>query len=202
MKILAVLSTLLLTGTVVAQTNRTFASQSGQDHMIEFDADSLLNGVLSFGKSKVRGSSTDSSLALDLRLNYAYRLPHAPRVQLGGGVSYVSGPAAGRGDMEDYGFNLAAYFNQSTDLQNSLYGSVKWGIDWANTYGGANGNSSDEVGTLQLAAGKRFSLDQWGIKHLTYTPEVAFVNKDSSTRSALEYSQSLEFRFLQFSAFF
>lgn len=181
--------------------DRAVASSSGSQHMFEFDADDLLNGVLSFGKSKSRGSSSSNSTNLDLRLNYAYTVPTMPRLQVGGGIAYSSGSTAGRGDFEDYGFNLAAYLNQKTDLQNSAYVSAKWGIEWAHTYGGS-GRGKDEVGTLQLAVGQRMDLSRWGIKHLVYTPELAFVNKDSSTRSALEYSQSLELRFLQFSLFF
>ena len=202
MKFIAALSTVLLMGSAFAQSERTLSSSSGHSHMIEFNADTLLNGVISLGKSKTRGSSADNDLSANLRLNYAYALPTMPRLQLGGGLNYMSGPASGRGDAEDYGFNLAAYMNSSTDLANSFYGSIKWGIDWAHTYGGDNGNTKDEVGTLQLALGKRMSFAPWGIKHLTYTPEIAFVNQDSSTRSALEYNQAVEFRFLQFAVLF
>lgn len=213
MKIIVALTTALLMGSafaqmkssgpqgVTAQVDRAMASSSGQSHMIEFNADALLDGVLSFTKSKTRGSSADNDMVLDLRLNYAYTVPTMPRLQLGGGVMYFSGTEAGRGDVEDYGFNVAAYLNHKEDLQNSAYVSLKWGIEWAHTYGGA-GSGTDEVGTLQLAVGQRMDLSRWGIKHLTYTPEIAFVNQDSSTRSALEYSQNLEFRFLQFSVFF
>lgn len=181
--------------------DRAVASSTGSEHMFEFDGDEVLNGVLSFGKSKSRGSSSSNSTNLDLRLNYAYTLPQMPRVQVGGGVRYASGSTAGRGDYEDYGFNIAAYLNHKADLQNSAYISAKWGIDWAQSFGSGN-SGKDEVGTFQLAVGQRMDLSRWGIKHLVYTPELAFVNKDSSTRSALEYSQSLELRFLQFSVFF
>lgn len=196
MKKILALASALLVGSAYAQ------GSSGQSHMFEFNADSILNGVLSFGKSKTAGSSADNDMNLDLRLNYAYTLPQYNMIQVGGGLDYASGTQAGRGDLEDYGFNLAAYFNNTSDLQNAYYASIKWGIEWAHTYGGNNGNTSDEVGTLQLAVGKRVDLSYWGIKHLTYTPEIAFVNQDSSTRSALEYSQDLQFRFLQFSVFF
>lgn len=198
--ILALTSALLVGSAYAVDMQNPLATTTGKSHMFEFNADSLLNGVLSFSKSKTHGSSADNDLNLDLRLNYAYTLPDYDKIQIGGGINYAAGTQAGRGDIEDYGFNLAAYFNSTNDLQNAAYGSIKWGIDWANTYG--NGNTSDEVGKLQLAVGKRMDLSYWGIKHLTYTPEIAFVNEDSTTGSALEYSQSLEFRFLQFSVFF
>lgn len=202
MKIIAALTTLLLTGSALAQGTMQMGSASGDDHMIEFNANTLLNGVLSLEKSKVRGKDSDNSFDVDITANYAYRLPMLRLLQVGGGVNYFSGTEAGRGDVEDYGFNVAAFLNSSEDLKNSFYLSAKWGVDWAHTYGGANGNTKDEVGTIQFGLGKRADLSQWGIKNLTYTPEVAFVNKDSSTRSSLEYAQSLEFRFLQFALFF
>ena len=195
-KIMVALTSALLVGSAYAQQGST-----GQKHMIEFNADSLLNGVLSFSKSKTKGNNADNDMNFDLRLNYAYQLPQYDLIQVGGGVNYFSGTEAGRGDAEDYGFNLAAYINNTNDLQNAYYGSVKWGIEWANTLGGV-GRGKDEVGTLQLAVGKRVDLSYFGIRHLTYTPEIAFVNQDSSTGSAIEYSQSLEFRFLQFSVFY
>lgn len=186
-------SALLVGGSAYAQQGST-----GQRNMIEFNGDSLLNGVLSFSKSKSKGSEADNGMDFDLRLNYAYQLPAFDKLQLGGGVNYKSGTESGRGDIEDYGFNVAAYLNNTSDLQNAYYASVKWGLEWANTLGTAR----DEVGTIQFAVGKRVDLSYFGIRHLTYTPEIAFVNQDSTTGSALEYSQNLEFRFLQFSVFY
>ncbi|WPU66266.1 hypothetical protein [Peredibacter starrii] len=187
-------SALLVGGSAYAQQGST-----GQRSMIEFNADSLLNGVLSFSKSKSKDQNADNSMDLDLRLNYAYQLPQFDKLQLGGGVNYKSGTESGRGDIEDYGFNVAAYLNNTSDLQNAYYASVKWGLEWANTL---SGGGRDEVGTIQLAVGKRVDLSYFGIRHLTYTPEIAFVNQDSTTGGALEYSQNLEFRFLQFSVFY
>jgi hypothetical protein len=42
----------------------------------------------------------------------------------------------------------------------------------------------------------------FGVKHISYTPEVALQTINSTTNDSLDYSQSLEFRFLQFSVFF
>lgn len=169
--------------------------------MFEFNADSVLQGILSFEKSKTRGSSADNDTQLDLTLNYAYSLPTMPRLQLGGRMNYTKGTEAGRGDLEDYGAEVGAILNHSADLRNSFYASLYLGLGWANTYGGAN-SGTDEILTSTVAVGKRFGMEAWGINHLTYTPEIALENINSTTGSALEYSQNIQLRFLQFSVFF
>lgn len=196
-------ATALMMGTVAyaQEGSSPMASSSGTTHMFEFNAQSILSGIFAFSKSKTKGSDADNNTTLDFEFNYAYTLPQMPRLQLGGRVNYLSGTTAGRGDVEDYGAAIGAILNSSTDLKNSAYVSLYWGLEWANTYGSGQG-AHDEVGTTSLALGKRFSMEPWGIKHFTYTPEIAFVNEDSTTESALAYSQNLEFRFLQFSAFF
>ncbi len=176
-------------------------SSSGSRHMFEFNADSVLKGILSFDKSKTRGSEADNDTQLDISLNYAYSLPTMPMLQLGGRLNYDKGTMAGRGDLEDYSAEVGAILNLSADLRNALYASLYLGLGWANTYGGAN-SGTDEILTSTLAVGKRFGMDAWGIKHLTYTPELALENINSTTGSSLEYSQNLQFRFLQFSVFF
>jgi hypothetical protein len=50
--------------------------------------------------------------------------------------------------------------------------------------------------------GKRFPLDRWGIKHVTWTPELAFKFINSTTDESIDYSQSAQLRLLQFSVLF
>lgn len=200
--ILAAVATALLMSSAFAQEGSSpMASSSGSRHMFEFNADSVLQGILSFEKSKTRGSSADNDTQLDLTLNYAYSLPTMPRLQLGGRMNYTKGTEAGRGDLEDYGAEVGAILNHSADLRNSFYASLYLGLGWANTYGGAN-SGTDEILTSTVAVGKRFGMEAWGINHLTYTPEIALENINSTTGSALEYSQNIQLRFLQFSVFF
>jgi len=189
--ILALTTALLMSSSVFAQTT----------HMFEFNADSVLQGVLSFDKSKTRGNSADNDTQLGLNLNYAYSIPTMPRLQVGGRANYEKGTAGGRGDFEDYSLQVGAIVNMWDDLRDSPYASLYVGYGWDNTYGVSEGRK-DEVMTTTLAVGKRFSLDRWGIKHLTYTPEIALQNLNSTTGSALEYSQNIQLRFLQFSVFF
>ena len=189
--ILALTTALLMSSSVFAQTT----------HMFEFNADSVLQGVLSFDKSKTRGNSADNDTQLGLNLNYAYSIPTMPRLQVGGRVNYEKGTEGGRGDFEDYSAQVGAIVNMWDDLRDSPYASLYVGYGWDNTYGSTEGRK-DEVLTSTLAVGKRFSMDRWNIKHLTYTPEIALQNLNSTTGSALEYSQNIQFRFLQFSVFF
>lgn len=177
-------------------------SATGSGHMFEFNADSIIQGVLSFDKSKTRGSAADNDTTLNTDLNYAYSLENMPRIQLGGRVSYFKGAVAGRGDAEDYGVQVGIIGNHTNDLQNSYYASLYLGMDWANSYGSSTSSRRDEVLLSTIALGKRFSLQEMGIKHLTYTPEIALQNKSSTTGSSLEYSQNIQLRFLQFSVFF
>jgi hypothetical protein len=198
MKAILALATVLLIGTAHAQTESGTAS-NGQRHMFEFNADSVLRGVFSFDKSKTPGKDADNDTELNLQLNYAYSLPMMPRLQLGGRVGYVKDTASA-GDIENYAAMVGAILNHSTDLQNALYASLYVGLGWNHEYG--QGGNDDELLTSVLAVGKRFSMEPIGIKHLTYTPEIALYNQNSTTGGDLEYSQSLQFRFLQFSVFF
>src|SRR5690606_14061895 len=82
-----------------------------QDHMFSFNADSILKGVLSLEKSKANCSSTIDTTQLDLELNYAYRVPTMPLLQVGGQGLYKKGSEPGRGDMEDWGLKVGAILN-------------------------------------------------------------------------------------------
>jgi hypothetical protein len=203
-KILGLTAAALFASSAYAQVGmpavEPLTSASGTTHMFEFNADSILQGVFSIDKSKEKGSDADNDSQLDLLLNYAYQLPGAPRFQLGGRFNYEKGTEAGRGDSEDYGFEVGGIINHSEDLMNSAYASLYLGLGWANSYGGPN--IEDEFTSTTLAVGKRFNMEAWGLKHLTYSPEVAFENLNFSSSESNDYSQSLQFRFLQFSVFF
>jgi hypothetical protein len=202
MKTILALATALMMGSAFAQNGSSpMDSSSGSRHMFEFNADSVLRGVFSFDKSKTPGKDADNDTELNLSLNYAYQLASMPRLQLGGRLNYLKDTNAG-GDQENYSFMVGAIANNTSDLQNSAYASLYLGMGWNNEYGGTGGNSDDELLTSILAVGKRFSMERWGIKHLVYSPEIALYNQNSTTGGDLEYTQSLQFRFLQFSVFF
>ena len=171
--------------------------------MFEFNADSVLGGLFSLDKSKTPGSSADNDSELDLRLNYAYQLPMMPMIQLGGRFNYLKDTNSS-GDIENWGFQVGGIYNLSTDLSNSMYASLYLGMNWNQEYGSTarGGNFDDEVLISTLAIGKRYSMERWGVNHLTYTPEIALQSRNSTTGGDFEYSQSLQFRFLQFSLFF
>lgn len=175
-------------------------SSSGRMHMFEFNADSVLGGLFSFDKSKSRGSNSDDDIEMDLRLNYAYQVSNMPRLQFGGRLNYLKDTGS-LGDVENWGFQVGAILNNSENLRNSIYASLYLGMDWSHEYGGAY-NVSDEVFVSTFAIGRRYAMEEWGVKHLTYTPEIAFQNLNSTTGGDLEFAQSIQFRFLQFSVFF
>lgn len=182
-------------------------AQSANDpkHMINFQVDDLFLGSLNFDKAKVRGQESDNDTQVQLDLNYAYALPNLRNLQVGAKLNYEKGTESGRGDFEDYGGDIGAYWNfqfrgAELDLKNSMYVSAFVGYGWDNNY--TAGNDDDEVFRTTAALGKRFSLNRWGLDYLTYTPEVALQSVNSKTGGQLEYSQSLQIRFLQFSVLF
>ena len=180
-------------------------SASEPNHMINFQVDDLFLGSLNFDSAKARGQDSDNDTQLNLDLNYAYALPMLRNLQVGAKVNYEKGTEGGRGDFEDYGADAGAYWNfqwggKQLDLKNSLYASLFVGYGWDNNYTGDL--DDDEVFRTTAALGKRFSLERWGIDYLTYTPEVALQSINSKTGGALEYSQSIQVRFLQFSVLF
>lgn len=105
------------------------------------------------------------------------------------------------GDIENWGLQAGVIYNLSDDLQNAFYGSLFAGMLWNHEYGDS-GAGNDEVTTATVAIGKRFNLERWGIKHVTYSPEVALQTRSSNTGRSFDYTQDLQFRFLQFSVFF
>lgn len=180
-------------------------SSSEPKHMINFHVDDLFLGSLNFDSSKSRGQDSDNDTQLNLDLNYAYALPNLRNLQIGARINYEKGTETGRGDFEDYGADVGAIWNfqwggQTLDLKNSPYASVFVGYGWANVYTG--GGDDDEVFRTTAALGKRFSLERWGVDYLTYSPEIALQSINSKTGGQLEYSQSLQLRFLQFSVLF
>jgi|GEM_PF-1208312 hypothetical protein len=184
------------------EETRNPASEDGSLSMFEFNADSVLGGYFSLDQSKTRGSSVDNDIELNLNLNYAYQLSSYRRMQLGWRFDYLKDTNSS-GDIENWGLQVGAIYNNSTDLQNTMYASLYLGMGWDHSYGAASGgNSSTENMISTIALGRRYSLDRMGVKHLTYSPEIALQNRNATTGGALEYSQSLQFRFLQFSVFF
>ncbi len=180
-------------------------SATNPKHMINFQVDDLFLGTVNFDSAKARGQDSDNDTQVQLDLNYAYALPNLRNLQVGAKVNYEKGTEGGRGDFEDYGADIGAIWNfqfrgNELDLKNSMYLSAFVGYGWDNTY--TSGLEDDEIFRTTAALGKRFSLENWGVDYLTYSPEIALQSINSKTGGALEYSQSLQLRFLQFSVLF
>lgn len=209
MKTILALTTVLAVGTAYAQTkadtnkgNDYFKiapqrqqAPEGQRHMVEFNGESIPTFIYSLERTKAKGTEAENDSGADLRINYAYTVH--PNLQFGGRFNYFSGVFANN-DVERWDIQAAAWFNtKAGDLANSPYVSVSLGTGIAQTYGDNGGRDDLWLGTL--AFGKRFSLEGMGIKHVSYTPEIAFVSENSTNNSNFDYRQATEFRLLQFS---
>lgn len=174
-------------------------------HMFEFNVDSVLQGAFSFDKTKLRGSSSDNDTQMKLDLNYAYTLMGMRNVQLGARTNYWKDTSASQGDFENYGFQVGGIWNFSmtvndVNIMDAMYMSLYLGLGWNNNYSGRN--RKDELMTSTLSLGRRYPLLPWGLKHVVYSPEVTLQSRNSTTGEQLEYAQSFQVRFLQFSVFF
>lgn len=166
-----------------------------QRHMIEFNAQSIPSLIYSMTRTSVRGGGADNDTNSALSFNYAYTLH--PNFQLGGRFNYFKGVDANN-DVERMGLQLGGWFNlNGGDLQNSSYASLHLGTGYDQTFG--TQGTRDELVLTTLAIGKRTSMRGWGVSHLTWSPEIAYVNTNSTTNSTFNYQQAYEFRVLQFS---
>lgn len=192
---------LLPLGLAALFTVPAFAQDSsGQRHMFTFDADSILQGVWSFDRSKRPGSSPDNDTELNLQLNYFYTLPALSKLQVGGSISYLK-DTNWNGDVENYGAQVGGIWNFQDDFSQAWYVKGLVGLMFNHQYG-SDDAGNDETYNFTAAVGKRFSLSQWGVNHVVYTPEVAYTGASSTTSADFDYSTALELRFLQFSVFF
>jgi hypothetical protein len=221
MKILLALSLSLMTGLAFAQNyqnnqynennydntydeyqdgegaQRMELAQEGQRHMFEFNVDSAMRAAVSFDKIKTKGTSSDNNTNSDISFNYAYGVHRF--LQAGVRFNYFTG-VKGSEDEEDLALSFGAILNSSEDFTNAGFVSLYVGGGWAQQFG--DNSSRDDLRFATLAIGKRFPLDRWGIKHVTYTPEVALKMTNSTTDESIDYAQSLQLRILQFSVFF
>lgn len=208
MKTILALTTLLAVSTAYAQTRKGMEENfgikiapqqqqaaEGQRHMVEFNAEAIPTFVYSIERTKAKGTEADNESGADFRFNYAYAIH--PNLQVGGRFNYFSGIFANN-DVERYDIQAAAWFNtKAGDLINSPYVSVSLGTGIAQTFGDNGGRDDLWIGSLAL--GKRFGLEGLGIKHVSYSPEIAFVSENSTNNSNFDYRQATEFRLLQFS---
>lgn len=196
--ILAVALASLVAVPAFAQT-----ASNGTKHMIEFNSDSVLQSTLRLNKSKQAGASVNDDVEFDLSAGYARQLDSMPRLQLAGRVAYLKGEDQ-KTDIENYGFQVGAIWNHRADLMDTLYASLYTGLTWNRSYGA--GNIMTEFWNTNLAVGKRMPMTRFGMSHVVWSPELALVSSNATNAGnrpgKIEYSQSIEFRLVQFSVFF
>jgi hypothetical protein len=182
-------------GGLVDIRDRQAQTEEGQRHMIEFTAESVPTLIYALERTKTKGTEGDNESGSSLSFNYAYTIH--PNVQVGGKFSFFNGVFANN-DVERMDVQVGAWFNtKAGDLFNSPYIAALVGTGYAQTFGERGGR--DDLWLGSLALGKRFSMERWGVKHLTWTPEIAFVYENSTNDSNFDYRQATEFRVLQFS---
>lgn len=171
-------------------------ADQGVRHMIEFDAQSIPKLILGFRRTKTPGNDASSGTDLNFGFNYAYGIHRF--LQAGVKFNYNNG-LSGANDVERLYTSLGLIVNSNSDFTKAAYLSAFVGMGFDANYGSGN---REDVRTATLALGKRMPLDDLGVKHVVYSPEIALTNINSTNDDDFEYSQSLEFRLLQFSVFF
>lgn len=167
----------------------------GNRHMIEFNTQSIPSFLFAVERTKTSGSTGDNDTDWTLGLNYAYSIH--PNIQLGGRFNYFNGVFANN-DVERYDLSAVGWFNlNSNDLANSGFASLSLGTGIAQTF--SSPGSRDDLWLASVSIGKRFSLERWGVKNISWTPEVALINENSTSNDTLDYRQATEFRLVQFS---
>jgi hypothetical protein len=172
-------------------------AEVGSRHMFEFNIDSAMRAAVGFDKTKVRGGSSDNSTNYEFDLNYFYGVHRL--LQVGFRFEYFNG--LGRAtDLERVDLQVGAYLNSEEDFSRAAFIGGFVGGGYSQTYG--NQGARDDLRSATISVGKRFPLDRWGIKHVTYTPELALKYTNSTTDRALDYSQNLQLKILQFAIIF
>lgn len=179
------------------EANRVPAAAEGMRHMFEFNVDSVESAALSFDKIKTKGQDADNGTNIDLDLNYAYGVH--PNLQVGTRFEFFSG-VKGSEDAENLSLSVGGIFNTNPDFTRSPFVSLYVGAGWAQQFG--NDSSRDDLRFATLSIGKRFPLEHLGLKHVVFSPEVSAKFVNSTTDESLDYSQSIQFKLLQFSVFF
>lgn len=178
----------LLAAVTILISLNVFADES--KHMITFG-----NNVTTGWSGSAGSADTDSKLGIkdfmvgkgEFNINYAYRF--GSNFQLGGFISNeletseVKADAGGKIKSEDNSFSiyLVGTWNFSENFSESFYFSAGIGKEYnksetKDTTGGTTDKSEAEydVTGYLLQFGKRFSLENLGIKNLTYSPSIMF----------------------------
>lgn len=175
--------------------NQDAKAADGQRHMVEFTANSVPSLIYSIEKTKTKGTDSDNDSDTNLAFNYAYAIH--PNIQIGGAFNFFNGVFSNN-DVERMDLQAKAWFNfKGGDLQNSAYVVAGLGAGYAQTFG--NNGGRDDLVIASVGVGKRFSLQRFGVEHLTWSPEIALTNTNSTSDNSFDYRQATEFRVLQFS---
>lgn len=169
-----------------------------QKHMVQFGTDNVTIGNLAWETEKTRGNDSVESKSQYVFANYAMAL--TSHIQVGVKADIFRNQVADE-KSTSYGLQIGGVYNLNTDFRKSLYASLYVGWDWDHANGDDFDIERDETFKTTFAVGKRYPLS-FISENVTYSPEVAFVSSNPTTSSDTEWTQSLEFRILQFAVFF
>lgn len=187
----------LLIAVVALAASLSAVAQS--KHMVSFGTSNQTLGSLAWNSEKSRGSDAEEDKSIFLMGNYAYSLND--HIQVGGNLNYTSFKFS-TDNSESYGFQVGGYYNLNSDFRKSMYASVFAGWDWGYDNSKFSDVSRTETFKTTVAVGHRYPLSFLNLENVTYSPEIAFVSNNSTKKSDTEWSQSLEFRLIQFAVFF
>jgi hypothetical protein len=173
-------------------------SAFAQKHMVQIGTDNTTIGNLSWQSEKTRGSNSEEQKAYYVFANYAMTL--TDHLQAGAKVE-LSKFTFGDSASNTLGLQVGGIYNLNTDFRKSLYASLYVGWDWGHEVDDDFEDSRTEAFSSTLAVGQRFPLT-FISENVTYSPEIAYVTTNPTKSSDTEWTQSLEFRILQFSVFF
>lgn len=173
-------------------------SAFAQKHMVQIGTDNTTIGNLSWESEKTRGSNSSESKAAYAFANYAMTVTSNLQAGVKGEIFNVSSDGS---SSDSFGLQVGGIYNLDTDLKKSLYASLYVGWEWGNQVDDTFEDERTEEFSSTLAVGKRFPLSFIN-ENVTYSPEIAYVSKNPTKTSGTEWTQSLEFRIIQFSIFF
>lgn len=159
--------------------------------MIEMYTTSPTLGALTFTDD---GNSTDKNYYVSG--GYAYKISELVQLGVQGNYSRFDSSV----NTKTYGAVVGGIFNFDSDLRNAAYISLYGGMSWRYSKDASGKKNSSEAWLGRISLGKRFALSKINLPSVTYSPEISYTRSEF-TKTGYG-SNTISFRFLQFSAFF
>jgi hypothetical protein len=170
-----------------------------QNHMIEFNAESILLGQYSFSDSKEQGKGKKNEQSAILNLNFARAV--SSRLQVGIQTLYSRAVLTNNISETYYALVGAIYNFSDSNFTHTFYASAYLGMEWNHLYPKTLSKNQEEAIVGKISLGKRFPLE-FISENFTFSPEVSAKSLNTTRSSGNQWTQEYILRFLQFSVFF